>query len=52
MITETELAIIDAANDEYRRIAGIMIQGGWDIGAIRHAHRANNGGCPGCHYCD
>lgn len=50
-ITEAELAKIDEANDEYRRIAEIMIAGGWTLTDVRAAHRAAHGGPQGCGCC-
>jgi hypothetical protein len=47
MITEAELAAIDAKMDERRRIVDAMSAGGWSMDAIYHAMRANDGiKCP------
>jgi hypothetical protein len=46
-ITEEELARIDAANDEYRRVFISMTSNGWAPDAVRCAYRRNRGiACP------
>ncbi|MFG3200329.1 hypothetical protein ACGFYT_29895 [Streptomyces sp. NPDC048208] len=54
MISETELAAIDAKMGERRRIIDAMSAGGWSMDAIWHAMRANDGiKCPAhCMTCD
>ncbi|MFI8452205.1 hypothetical protein [Streptomyces erythrochromogenes] len=50
MITETELAAIDAKLEERRRIVDAMWDGGWSMDAINHAMR-NAEGIPCPDYC-
>ncbi|MGW3144850.1 hypothetical protein ACWDG1_09245 [Streptomyces sp. NPDC001177] len=47
LLDDSELARIDAAADEYRRIAGILADGGFSGDGIRHGLHANAGrACP------
>ncbi|OKI71382.1 hypothetical protein [Streptomyces sp. MJM1172] len=48
MITETELAAIDKANDERRMIVDGMIAGGWSYDTIRHVLGECGTLCPVC----
>ncbi|MBQ0890814.1 hypothetical protein AB0F93_29685 [Micromonospora tulbaghiae] len=50
VITEAELARIDAANDAARDVFNSLVAGGFDPASIRHVMNADAGAaCPG--YC-